>query len=97
MEVKKTINQPKIRIFLAGLMAMCAMLVLAYYVAGQQGDFDARAPFGDSGIQEPRSLETIKNLDTLVPTSCRYGVGYVPNPTYSQSLSWTPRILQQSK
>lgn len=90
MEVKETMNQPKIRIFLAGLMAMCAMLVLAYYVAGQQGDFDARAPFGDTGIQEPRSLESIQNLDTLVPTSCRHGVGYVPN--YSQSLAWTPTL-----
>lgn len=85
-------KQPKIRVFLAGMTAICAVLLMTYYAVGQQGDFDARSPFGGAIASEPSPASTDSEVDltALTPTSCRYGVGYVPD--FSQSLNWVPTL-----
>jgi len=95
MKTENSMKQPKVRVFLAGLATICTMLLLVNYVAGQRSDFEARSPFG--GAAEQPSVptggivdESVAGLDTLTPSSCRYGVGYLSG--FYTSLAWVSTL-----
>ena len=83
-------NQPKLRILLAGLTAFCAIFLLTYYAYGQRNEFDARAPYGDALEQPPAPAEMALAEAAPAPVSCRYGVAYLPG--FQQSLQWVPTL-----
>lgn len=72
------------RILLAGLFAASAALMLALHVLAAPDMLQRRA---DVALQ---SEEPLNDDAVLAETSCRYGVGYVPQ--YADSLAWIPTL-----
>lgn len=83
--------EKKLKILLALTLALFATLVVSFYALGSQGTLDVRAPFGTAADDSTAQVDEPAYVDeTLVPTNCRYGVGYVPQ--FSDTLPWVPTL-----
>lgn len=88
--------QSKSKVYIAGIVALIAVLALTFAASGSRNTFDARAAYlSDVGGSEfiPAASHVFTqtdaapdSADALKVTNCRYGVGHVPS--FPDSLAW---------
>lgn len=73
----------------AGLVAGLAILVIAFHTLASGAESD-RLSVARAAVPAVQDASPQAEDDTLAPTNCRYGVGYVPS--LPASLSWIPTL-----
>jgi hypothetical protein len=82
-------KQSNVRILSAGLVAVLAVLVLAFHALAAGNATDGRL-FGRAAMPAQQDAAPQAEDDALAATNCRYGVGYVPD--LPASLAWIPTL-----